>query len=454
MSTKIVVLAAGKGTRMKSRKPKVLHCLAGTPLLQHVLDNVAPLNPDTIFTVIGHGGEQVVSEIGDSVTFVTQEQQLGTGHAVQQVVPNIENEDKVLIVYGDVPLTRPDTFKALLDSADENTIGLLTVVLDNPAGYGRVVRNENGDVMGIIEEKDASSEQKRIAEVNTGMLAINGQHLKSLLADLDNNNAQGEYYLTDIFEKGVATGLTIRTVNPSEDWEVAGVNSRVQLAELERTHQHNIAVRLMSEGVTLADPARIDVRGTLQTGSDVFIDVNCVFEGMVRLGSDVVIGPNCVLRNAEISDGVELQANTVIENASVGRKAKVGPFARLRPGTVLGEATHVGNFVEIKNASVGTGSKVNHLSYVGDTDIGEETNVGAGTITCNYDGAGKHRTVMGDKVFIGSNSSLVAPVKIGDGATIGAGSVITRDVEPEQLAITRAPQKVITGWQRPRKPAK
>lgn len=454
MSIKIVVLAAGKGTRMKSKTPKVLHCLAGTSLLQHVLNNVAALNPKTIFTVIGHGAEQVVSEIGDAVTFVPQEQQLGTGHAVQQVVPNLDDEDTVVIAYGDVPLTRPETFRALLDCADSKTIGLLTVNLGDPTGYGRIVRNTAGEVTGIVEQKDANETEKAINEVNTGMLSITGCHLKSLLADLDNDNAQGEYYLTDIFAKGVAQGLTIRTVNPSADWEVAGVNSRLQLAELERIHQTNVAHELMSQGVTLADPARIDVRGELVTGSDVFIDVNCVFEGHVTLGSDVVIGPNCVLKDAQIADGAVLQANTVVENASVGEQARIGPFARLRPGTQLAEQTHVGNFVEIKNATLGTGSKVNHLSYVGDTDVGSETNIGAGTITCNYDGANKHRTVMGDKVFIGSNSSLVAPVRIADGATVGAGSVITRDVEEEQLAITRAPQRVITGWQRPRKPGK
>ncbi|MDO6459241.1 bifunctional UDP-N-acetylglucosamine diphosphorylase/glucosamine-1-phosphate N-acetyltransferase GlmU [Granulosicoccaceae sp. 1_MG-2023] len=454
MSTKIVVLAAGKGTRMKSAKPKVLHCLAGTQLLQHVLNNVAGLNPETVFTVIGHGAEQVVSEIGDAVTFVTQEQQLGTGHAVQQVVPNIDDADRIVIAYGDVPLTRPETFASLLACVDSNSIGLLTVHLQDPTGYGRIVRDEQGQVRCIVEEKDANDAQKAITEVNTGMLAAEGKVLKALLADLDNNNAQGEYYLTDIFAKAVTQGIAVKTVNPSAEWEVAGVNSRIQLAELERVAQANIAQSLMANGVTLADPARIDVRGTLETGSDVFIDVNCVFEGEVSLADDVVIGPNCVLKNATLGEGVVLQANTVIEDATVGAGAKVGPFARLRPGTALSEQTHVGNFVEIKNATVGTGSKVNHLSYVGDTDIGAETNIGAGTITCNYDGANKHRTVMGDKVFIGSNSSLVAPVQIGDGATVGAGSVITRDVEAEQLAITRAKQKVITGWQRPRKPAK
>ena len=439
---------------MKSAKPKVLHKLAGKSLLQHVLDSVSVLNPETILTVVGHGAEQVREAIGNSVTFAEQLEQKGTGHAVQQVTSWLEDDDEVLIAYGDVPLTLTDTYKNLLQACTDSSLGLLTVKLDDPTGYGRIVRDNSGAVTGIVEHKDASQAELEITEVNTGMLSVKGGVLKSLLSRIDNNNAQGEYYLTDIFALAVTEGLSITTVGATSDWEVAGVNSRSQLAELERVYQSNYANNLMAGGVTLADPSRIDIRGTLTTGQDVIIDVNCVFEGSVELGDNVEIGPNCLISDAKIGSGSVIRANTVIESANVGCGSTVGPFARLRPGTRLVEEAHIGNFVEIKNATVDTGSKVNHLSYVGDSSIGKYSNIGAGTITCNYDGANKHRTVMGDRVFIGSNSALVAPVNIGSGATVGAGSVIAKDVEDNQLAVTRSPQKTLNGWKRPEKTKK
>ena len=451
MSLKVVILAAGKGTRMKSLKPKVLHKLAGTPMLRHVVNNVSSLEPDSIITVIGHGGEQIIAEIGDATAFVTQDQQNGTGHAVQQATGSIDDDDRVLIAYGDVPLTRTETFRNLLDLCSEKTLGLLTIIMQDPTGYGRIIRNSAGMVTGIVEEKDASGAERRINEVNTGMLSINGRVLKSLLARIDNTNTQGEYYLTDIVSLAVQDGLTIETVSPVFEWEVAGVNSRQQLAELERIHQRNLATELMRNGVSLIDPARIDIHGQLVTGIDVEIHINCVFNGTVELGDNILIGPNCVITNSKIADGAVIQANTVIENAQIGAFNTVGPFARIRPGTTLEANAHIGNFVEIKNSHIDEGSKVNHLSYVGDADIGKNTNVGAGTITCNYDGANKHRTVIGDDVFIGSNSALVAPVSIGNGATVGAGSVISHNVNDNQLALTRAPQKVVNTWQRPQK---
>lgn len=451
MPIKVVILAAGKGTRMKSAKPKVLHELGGKSLIKHVLDNVSSLNPDKIIAVVGHESEQIISALGDSVEFIEQKEQKGTGHAVQQVLPNLDDEDNVIIAYGDVPLTQNHTFKNLAGLATERTIGLLTFSLEDPTGYGRIVRDNNDRVLGIVEQKDANEEQKAICELNSGMLSITGANLKALLARIDNDNAQGEYYLTDIFGLAAGDGISIETVNPAFAWEVAGVNSRTQLAELERIYQLNNAQELMENGVTLADPNRIDIRGSLSTGNDVEIDVNCIFVGNVTLGSNVKIGPNCVIKNCTIDSGTVVQANCVFEDAKVGENGTLGPFARLRPGSVLASEAHIGNFVEIKNSIIDTGSKVNHLSYIGDCDIGKTSNVGAGTITCNYDGANKHRTVMGDNVFIGSNSALVAPIKIDNGATIGAGSVITRKVEPNQLAVTRSAQKTVNDYKRPQK---
>ncbi len=451
MSLTVVILAAGKGTRMKSSLPKVLHPVADKSLVGHVIDTAASLGAQKTCVIVGHGAEQVRERIDADVTWVLQAEQKGTGHAVQQAMPEIGSEDTVLVLYGDVPLTRVETLRELLDVTNDNTVGLLTVVMDDPSGYGRIVRDSDGQVSGIVEQKDASAEQLAICEVNTGILAIRGDHLGRLLAGLSNDNAQGEYYLTDIFSRARERGLAIATVNPSAEWEVAGVNSRRQLAELERTHQANIAGELMDAGVTLKDPARIDVRGQLRTGQDVTIDVNCVFEGDVELADGVTIGPNCTLSNVSVGAGTQIRANSVLENASLGDACSIGPFARLRPGTELADDAHVGNFVEVKNAQIGSGSKINHLSYVGDTDIGRRVNVGAGTITCNYDGANKHRTVIEDGVFIGSNSSLVAPLKIGEGATVGAGSTIGKDVPAGSLALTRAPQKALQNWQRPRK---
>lgn len=451
MTTKIIVLAAGKGTRMKSAKPKVLHHVAGKSMLAHVLDGVNTLNPVSTTVVIGHGSEQVKSEITHPVEWAMQTEQLGTGHAVQQALPFIDDEDIVVIAYGDVPLTRPETFAALHDVCNANTLGLLTVLVDDATGYGRIVRDANNKVTGIVEQKDATPEQLAITEYNSGMLSVQGGRLKDFLGRIDNNNAQGEYYLTDIFALAVADGNSIETVHPEYEWEVAGVNSRVQLAELERIHQSNQATLLMENGVTLRDPARIDVRGPVETGNDIEIDVNVVLCGSNTIGSNVRIGANCVITDSVIGAGTVIEPNSVLENAVLGEGCTVGPFARLRPEAVLADKARIGNFVEIKKANIGEGSKVNHLSYVGDAEVGTNVNVGAGTITCNYDGANKHRTVMEDDVFIGSNSALVAPVTIGKGATVGAGSTITRDVSDDKLAVTRSKQSEIDGWQRPQK---
>lgn len=453
MSVRPIVLAAGKGTRMRSALPKVLHRLAGRPLLVHVLDTVAELNPVGITVVIGHGGDAVKSttntETGHKIDWAEQTEQLGTGHAVRMGLATLGDEETALITYGDVPLTRAATYQQLVDVADESTLGLLTLEVSNPTGYGRIIR-ESGRVQGIVEEKDATPEQRTIGEINAGVMAVRGKHLKSLLSRIDNNNAQAEYYLTDIIGLAVQEGLSIQTVNPGVIHEVDGVNSRLQLAALERLHQRDIAEQLMAEGASLMDPSRIDVRGSLHTGQDVTIDVNVVFEGRCVLGSGVSIGPNCVLRNAEIGDGTTIKAFTTIEDSRVGKDASLGPYARLRPGTELADRTHIGNFVETKNTTLGEGSKVNHLSYVGDAVVGRDVNVGAGTICCNYDGAKKHRTTIEDDVFIGSNSALVAPVKIEAGATIGAGSTISRDAPAGKLTLTRAPQASMD-WERPRK---
>lgn len=454
MSTRFIVLAAGKGTRMKSAMPKVLHPLAGKPLLTHVLDTLATLDPAGVTVVVGHEAEQVKTAINadtdHSVQWAVQEQQLGTGHAVQQALEGIAEDDTVLITYGDVPLTRATTYKALLEVCDDQTIGLLTLMMDDPSGYGRIVR-EGGAIVGVVEQKDASPDQLTITEVNAGVVSIKGKSLFSLLADLDNNNAQGEYYLTDIHAQAVRQGLRVQAVHPEDASETDGVNSRVQLAALERVHQLYLAEQLMNSGVTLADPARIDIRGTLETGTDISIDINCVFAGDCILGNNVVIGPNCVITDSRIEDNSVVLANCVLESARLGQAATVGPFARLRPGTELATGVRIGNFVETKNTQVGLGSKINHLSYVGDSVLGKNVNVGAGTITCNYDGANKHQTVLEDNVHIGSNSALVAPVKIGAGATIGAGSTISRDVAEKKLSLTRSKQTDIDNWTRPSK---
>lgn len=458
METDIIILAAGKGTRMKSALPKVLHKLAGKSLLQHVVDSANSVQNANITVVTGHGSDEVRSSVSSSETsslnYVEQTEQLGTAHAVQMVVPNLGNGGISLILYGDVPLILPETIHEMLGAVSESSMSLLTVTLDDPTGYGRILRNESGQVTAIIEQKDASTEQLKVREVNTGVLAVKTKQLKQWLPQIDNNNAQGEYYLTDLIAIACSNGVTIETKQPQSVEEVEGVNNRIQLSALERFYQQQQAEKLMVAGVTLADPGRIDVRGKLSTGSDNFIDINAVFEGNVTLGSNVSIGPNCQIIDSEIGDGVEIKANSVIEQSVVANSSIIGPFARLRPGTVLAENAKVGNFVETKNTQVGKGSKINHLSYVGDCVLGTGVNVGAGTITCNYDGVNKHKTVMGDNSFIGSNSSLVAPVKIGKNATVGAGSTITKDVPDDELGLTRASQKSISDWPRPTKKKK
>ncbi len=451
MKLEVVILAAGQGTRMRSALPKVLHGIAGKPMVQHVIETAQSLGTAAIHTVIGHGAEQVQRQLADLPSqWVLQEQQLGTGHAVAQALPGVADDSCVLVLYGDVPLVRADTLKQLLQAAD-NGVALLTVELSDPTGYGRILRDAQGSIRAIVEQKDATPEQLAVREVNTGILAAPAVLLKQWLPQLKANNAQGEYYLTDIIGMAVAQGVAVTAQQPRAPWEVQGVNNRLQLAELERCHQRNIAEQLMTDGVTLADPARIDVRGTLRCGRDCFIDIGCVFEGDVWLGDNVSIGPNCVIKHATIGDGAEIDSFSAIEEAVIGAGAHVGPFARLRPGTELAAKARVGNFVETKKAKIGPGSKVNHLTYLGDCTIGTNANVGAGTITCNYDGVNKFKTEIGDGAFIGSNSSLVAPVKIGANATVGAGSVITGDVPDANLAVARGKQRNIDGWQRPQK---
>ncbi|HNH89061.1 MAG TPA: bifunctional UDP-N-acetylglucosamine diphosphorylase/glucosamine-1-phosphate N-acetyltransferase GlmU [Thiobacillaceae bacterium] len=448
----VVILAAGKGTRMKSDLPKVLHPLAGKPLLGHVLAAADSLAPERICVVYGHGGETLPQAMGRAeLAWAKQEPQLGTGHAVQQAVPHLNPDGLCLILYGDVPLIRPETLQEMTLIAREGAIALLTVRLANPAGYGRIVRNARGQVERIVEHKDASPEELAINEVNTGILCLPAGKLAGWLSRLTNDNAQGEYYLTDVIGMAAAEGEKVIPCHPAAEWEVLGINSRQQLAELERTHQRNIAESLMVQGVTLIDPARIDVRGSLACGKDVLIDVNCVFEGLVVLGDGVKVGANCVLRDCEIEAGVEIRPYCHMEGARVGSRSLIGPFSRLRPGTDLAEETHIGNFVEIKNAQVGFNSKINHLSYVGDASVGRKVNIGAGTITCNYDGVNKHRTVIEDNAFIGSDTQLVAPVTVGEGATLGAGTTLTRDAPAGQLTLSRAKQLTVPGWQRPAK---
>jgi bifunctional UDP-N-acetylglucosamine pyrophosphorylase/glucosamine-1-phosphate N-acetyltransferase len=448
----VVILAAGQGTRMRSALPKVLHPLAGKPLVHHVIDTASALNATAIHTVIGHGAEQVQKQLHKLPTrWVMQEQQLGTGHAVAQATPAVDDGSIVLVLYGDVPLVKVETLQQLLAQVNEEQIAVLTVDLPDPTGYGRILRDAAGNITAIVEQKDASDAQRKIREVNTGILAAPAKLLKQWLPQLSANNAQGEYYLTDIIGLAVSNGIKVAAHQPQSHWEVQGVNNRLQLSELERHFQRSIAEQLMTDGVTLADPARIDVRGTLKTGRDIFIDVNCIFEGDVELGDNVRIGPNCVIRNARIAAHADIESHSLIDDAVVGVAAHIGPFARLRPGTELAANAKVGNFVETKKTYIGEGSKVNHLTYVGDCTIGVNANIGAGTITCNYDGVNKFKTEIGDGAFIGSNSSLVAPVSIGKNATVGAGSTITGNVSDEQLAVARGKQRNIDGWKRPTK---
>ena len=450
----IVVLAAGQGKRMRSELPKVLHPLAGRGLLDHVLACARSLAPQRLVVVIGHGAERVRAEVsGDDIRWVVQDPQLGTGHALAQALPELDDSVPTLVLYGDVPLTRVGTLARLLKAAAPAGLGLLTVELADPSGYGRIVREE-GAIARIVEHRDADERLRAITEVNTGILVAPTPALRRWLAALSNENAQGEYYLTDIVAAAVAEGMKIASAQPEDEWETLGVNSKAQLAELERIYQRNVAAALMDAGVTLADPARIDVRGELHCGRDIAIDVNCVFEGEVRLGDGASVGANCVLRDCIVGAGTEIKPFTHIDGATIGASARIGPYARLRPGTELADETHVGNFVEMKKTTMGAGSKANHLAYVGDAVIGERVNIGAGTITCNYDGVNKYQTVIEDDAFIGSDSQLVAPVKVGKGATLGAGTTLTSDAPADKLTLSRAPQVTLERWKRPQKGGK
>ncbi len=450
MSIDVVILAAGQGSRMKSSLPKVLHKLAGKPMVQHVIDQAKQLANSSIHVVVGHGADQVEAALAnEECGFYLQAEQKGTGHAVAQAVPGLRAEGVTLVLYGDVPLTPASVFESMVQTAQQGKVALLTVKLDDPTGYGRIIRSAVNDVVGIVEQKDANPEQLAITEVNTGIMAMPTSHLIEWLPQLSSNNAQGEYYLTDLIAMAANAGISVQAQHPESEYEVQGVNNRRQLAELERWYQLQQANRLMDAGVTLADPTRIDVRGELIVGSDVEIDINFIAEGSVKIGSGVTIGPNCVIKDAVIGDNVEILANSHIDGASVAAGCQIGPYARLRPGSDLAACAKAGNFVEIKKAKIGEGSKVNHLTYIGDAVIGKGANIGAGTITCNYDGVNKSLTEIGDNAFIGSNSSLVAPVKVGAGATIGAGSTITSEVGDEELSVARGKQRNIAGWQRP-----
>ena len=446
----IVILAAGTGKRMRSALPKVLHPLAGRPLLSHVIDTARTLQPSRLVVVVGHGAEQVQAAVAaPDVQFAVQAEQLGTGHAVRQALPLLDPAQPTLVLYGDVPLTRASTLQRLVDAARDGRYGILTVTLDDPTGYGRIVRDAAGFVTRIVEQKDASPDELRIAEINTGIIVTPTAQLSMWLGALKNENAQGEYYLTDVVELAIEAGFEVVTSQPDDEWETLGVNSKAQLAELERIHQRNVADALLVDGVTLADPARVDVRGTLRCGRDVSIDVNCVFEGNVTLADNVTIGANCVIRNASVGAGTRIDAFTHIDGAVLGADTVIGPYARLRPGAQLADEAHVGNFVEVKNAVIGHGSKANHLTYIGDADIGARVNIGAGTITCNYDGANKFRTVIEDDVFVGSDTQLVAPVRVGRGVTIAAGTTIWKDVAEGVLALNEKTQTAKSGYVRP-----
>ncbi len=450
MSLAIIILAAGKGTRMKSATPKVMHMLADRPMLQHVVDTARSLNPTQLSVVCGNGSDEVVPYLDQQgITTVMQHEQKGTGHAVMQAKAAFADCDEVLVLCGDVPLITDETLQALLDSGDKNSLKLLTTELDDPTGYGRIVRDHDGNVLNITEQKDADAETQLINEVNSGLMCLPAKWLAKSLDTLDNNNAQGEYYLTDLIAQAVEENISISTLICEDEMEVAGVNNRVQLAEVESYYQQRKATELMMSGVTLRDPARIDIRGELNTGQDISIDINVIFEGENTIADNVKIGANCIISNSIIHQGAEILPNSILDNAEVGRGCSVGPFARLRPGTKLADHAKVGNFVETKNANIGRGSKVNHLSYIGDTDMGADVNIGAGTITCNYDGANKHRTVIGDRVFVGSDTQLIAPVTVEDGATIGAGSTIRKDAPGEALTLTVSRQKTVEGWKRP-----
>jgi bifunctional UDP-N-acetylglucosamine pyrophosphorylase/glucosamine-1-phosphate N-acetyltransferase len=448
----VVILAAGKGTRMHSDLPKVLHPLAGEPLLGHVLRTAWALHPACCCVVYGFGGERVPQAIGDTrITWVEQAEQKGTGHALLQAMPHLTAAEVTLVLLGDVPLITPETCRRVVRQAAAGQMAVLTINKDDPTGYGRILRDSAGEVRGIVEEKDATVEERSIREINTGIMALPTAKIGAWLTRLRPDNAQGEYYLTDVIALAVADGVRVVTVQAGHVHEVLGINSKGDLAQAERIHQRQVAEHLLRHGVTLADPERLDVRGTLKCGRDVSIDIGCLFEGNVALEDGVQIGAHCVIRDTRVGQGSRIQPFSHIEGAEIGPDAVIGPYARLRPGTVLQGQAHIGNFVEIKNSTVGTGSKINHLSYVGDSTVGNRVNIGAGTITCNYDGANKHRTVIGDDAFIGSDTQLVAPVTVGPGATIGAGSTITRDAPAGELTLSRSKQVTIPGWKRPQK---
>ncbi|QJR13198.1 Bifunctional protein GlmU [Usitatibacter rugosus] len=451
MTLQVVILAAGQGKRMRSDLPKVLHPIGGKPLLHHVVATAKRLSPSRLAVVIGHGGESVAGAMNDTaITYATQSEQKGTGHAVMQALPALDAGGTVLILYGDVPLIASGTLRSLVDAADQGHLALLTQELAEPKGYGRIVRN-GGRVVKIVEEKDATEAERTIREINTGIMAMPRAKLDAWLAGLRNDNAQAEYYLTDVVAAAVADGTPIDVRHPSSPQECVGVNSKAELAALERHYQMTQARQLLDAGVTLADPARLDVRGELTCGRDVSIDVNCIFEGRVVLGDGVKIGAHCIVRESEIGAGTQLLPFTMVDQAKIGANARIGPYARIRPDSTIGDEAHVGNFVEVKASTIGRGSKANHLAYVGDSTVGRDVNIGAGTITCNYDGANKHRTVIEDGVHIGSDVQLVAPVTVGKGATIGAGATITKDVPPGGLTVTQKTQVTRPEWKRPQK---
>jgi bifunctional UDP-N-acetylglucosamine pyrophosphorylase/glucosamine-1-phosphate N-acetyltransferase len=452
----VVILAAGQGKRMHSDLPKVLQPLAGRPLLAHVLAAARALEPAAIHVVYGHGGDAVKAAFAaqPDLSWVLQSQQLGTGHAVLQALPSIPDDHQVVVAFGDVPLVSTRTLQRLVKDSADGDLALSTAVVDDPSGYGRVIRDERGEVERIVEDKDATDDERRVNEVNTGLMAFAAGPLRRFLAQLDNDNAQGEYYLTDVIARAVDGGTKVKGTVIASPTEVLGINDRAQLAIAERMLQRRIAQDLMSRGVTFADPERVDVRGELTVGRDVFIDVGAVFEGVCELGDRVRIEPYCVIANSKLGAGTVVHPHSVIADALAGPDCEIGPFARLRPGANLVSDVKVGNFVEVKKSTIAEGSKVNHLSYIGDTEIGRNANVGAGTITCNYDGANKHKTTIGDRAFIGSGTMLVAPVTVGADATIGAGSTITKDAPPGELTIERSKQTTVTGWQRPKKKPK
>ena len=447
----VVILAAGLGKRMHSTLPKVLHPLAGKPLISHVLATARTLLPGKICVVYGYGGELVPQVINDDeLIWVKQDPQMGTGHALLQTLPHLDSNGVTLVLYGDVPLTSVETLKKLIATSAESILALLTLELDDPSGYGRIVRSSEGHgVIAIVEEKDASESEHQICEINTGIMVVPNQFLHNWLPKLENKNSQKEYYLTDIVKMAVTDGVKVEATHPEHAWETLGINSKVQLAALERIYQDETAGRLLDQGVTLSDPSRIDIRGQLFCGSDVSIDINCIFEGAVQLGDGVRVGANCILKNTKIQAGTQIAPFSLIEDAEIGKDCRIGPYARIRPGTHLSDEVHIGNFVEIKNSSISTGSKANHLSYIGDSIVGKNVNIGAGTITCNYDGANKHQTIIEDNVFIGSDTQLIAPVTVAKGATIGAGSTITKTAPPESLTLSRAKQMSISNWKRP-----